>query len=337
MTSRMAPDVRGSDAPIAALPPEGGRVVQVRARKFANGVKQDIVLAGDSGQRGENAIEITLRTEAEGDRYENLVVLPQAADSDIQLELDAKFPGVRMSIHNYMLRNAYGPYGLASGRQAGGATCVYVWQTIDDLAPAMKLRHVTIQPTEGALRVRLCRQGMSVRQLAQIASSVVIEPSGDPLAMPLASGARAGADALAAATGEAAVAPASPTRFAGYRLPPASAETRLAAAPRGARRPVYARKASGRRIAQPHAAPPPVTQNPQLTYAPQPEFASRPVYAPAYGAGYPAGHPAAQPVAQFAAPPTAVPSVPRQQRLDLPPQAYRGPSGAAAPKPAPKP
>ena len=201
LTSRASSPRGEVDRPVAALPPEGGRVVQVRGRRFANGLRQEIVHAGAAGVRGENLVEVTLRTEAEGERFENLVVMPRATDADIAAELAEKFPGVRMEMHSYVLRNAYGPYGLASGVQPGGATCVYVWQTIDELSPVARTRHISLHATGAALRVRLCQPGASVQRLARIASSVVIDPAGEPMAMPLATGGAPG-DALAAATGE---------------------------------------------------------------------------------------------------------------------------------------
>lgn len=319
LNARVSPDVQSNrDAPVAALPPEAGRLVQVRARRYANGLRQEIVHAADAAARGENLVEVTMRHEPEGERYENLVTLPGATDADIRAELDQRFPGVKMEIQSYVLRNAYGPYGLAAGRQAGGANCVYLWQTIDDLAEPMRARHITIQPTETALRVRLCKQGASLRQLAQIASVVTIDPSGDPIAMPVGAAPLAGgADALTAAADEAPTPRAGATRFAGYRLPPGRdrlappSETRFAAAP-------APRKKLARR-----ARPAAVAQDETPAY--------RPVYGGAAPAGYPAGHPGFAVPATPSAPITAPAPATTGASLALPPQALRGP-GRAAPR-----
>lgn len=329
LTSRSQSSRGDSEGAIAALPPEAGRVIQVRNRKFANGMRQEIVYAGAPGARGENMIEVTTRTGSEGDRPENVVRLPGATDSDIAAELEEKFPGAAMRMHAYVLRNAYGPYGLASGAQPGGATCVYLWQTIREQTAGLQMRHMSLHPDETALRVRLCQPGASVRRLAQIASSVVLDASGEPMAMPLGEGGAQG-DALSAALDEPRSGRSSATRFAGYALPPATVadeprvvRTRHAAAPRRSlRRHVrYARRVAPRReIVTQEPAPQwtpaggPVPSAWPAGYAPTPGYVPQASMAPAYaGAGQPVVAPViAQPVA------TA-------PNLGLPPQAFRGP------------
>lgn len=325
LLSRVEPEVNDTHSPpVAALPMEAGRVVQVRTRRHANGLTQTIVLAADRATRGENVIEVTMRTEPEGERYENLVSLKRPDAADIQKELDERFPGADMQMQPFILRNAYGPYGLAAGRQGAGVTCVYVWQWLDDIDAGHKGRHVTLHATEASLRMRLCREGMGERQLAELASSLVIDRNG-AIAMPVAGGFSGGGDALAAAVQEPAGV-ARPTGFAGYRLPPAAKAVAQARAEPVVRRPKVRKTRLVRPARDTEFEPAPTVRRaapimPQAgLYAP---YSAQPAYyQPAPAEPVRVGVSGRSGVA-------AVAQGPRSLDASLPPQAYRGPGAGA--------
>lgn len=350
-TAREAEDVERSAPAVAALPSAAGRVVGVRERRLANGLFQRVTLAGDPGVRGENAIEVTIRSEAEGAATQNLVELPSDASDVVEAELERRFPGMTMRIQDVVLRNAYGPYGLAVGA-SGRTACVYMWQSIDNLDGSLRRSHIVVQPREASLRVRLCRSGVSANQLAQWAGAVVVDVAG---AAPLSRSADLssdGRDALADARSQGHDGVSSGARFAGYAAPPPAAEpVRAAQAPRPASRtqiraaarrrspaPAYARahEPAPEQAVVPAAAPPSMaTQAPPAGYAPyygQPAAMAPATAAPAYVApGQPIWtQPGAAAIAQSVgyAPTPAGQGVSAGGAgpLGLPSQAFSGPS-----------
>lgn len=357
--ARGSADVEGAAPPIAALPAAAGRVVGVRERRLANGLTQQIALAGDAGVRGENLIEVTLRTDAEGNSYQNLVEMPGDSAEEIETELNARFPGTSMRMHDAVLRNAYGPYGLATGAM-GRANCVYLWQTIANLDGGGRRSILNFQPKEGAVRVRLCRVGVSTSQLAQWAAGLMIGSSGyaapapgldllagrgDPLAQAQGGAYAGGYAAGGYPAGGYAASRFDDGGFQGYAGPPPEAQpARVAAAPSRAARRVVRRKvvyvraepepatkeaaapAAPAPVAQP-AAPAPVIAAPATMMAPQQGFAApgQPIWtqpgAAAFGQSSGYGGMAAPTVQR---PLSGSASGP----LGLPPQAYTGPSSA---------
>lgn len=365
--ARMSGDP-GSAPAMAAVPAAAGRVVAVRERRLANGARQSITLAGDGGVRGENSIEVVLRADSEGNATQNLVEMPGENANDIEAELERRFPGMAMRVHDYVLRNAYGPYGLASG-SSGRVSCVYMWQTISNLDGGVRREHIVVQPTEAAVRVRLCRVGVSVSQLAQWAGAVVVDPSGARYAGQTSPSFDGGGDALADARGEGG-ARTIDRGFAGYVAPPAETlperraaapyraarSARYAHAPRYARRhvsrvrPALARQddaaqrgdvqqAQGYAPGQGYApqgqgyAPQGYVQQPAPGYAPvygQPAYGAPPAYAPAQPIWTQPGAAALTQQVGYPASAGFTPSngASAAAPLGLPPQAFGGPAGA---------
>jgi len=139
------------------LPPPGGpAVIAVLEERFANAVKQRIVLDNDSSTPGQNEIDATFwgPTDPRNVPLGNRVPMDHTKLADIQKELREAFPRVAMRISDYYVQNGYGPFGYAVGRTASGSMCLYAWQLIS--APRNKFG----QPASGGairLRVRLCR------------------------------------------------------------------------------------------------------------------------------------------------------------------------------------
>ena len=336
-----------SSSAAAMLSPAAGRVVQVSERRYADGLSQEIVLAGDRTSRGENRIDVSLRLAPQGDQvYDNLIPMQKPSDADIASELETRFPGMDMQPVNVLLQNRYGPYGLAAGKRGNGERCIYAWQWIDDASAPASPRNSTLarailsQPQPVSVRVRLCRTGASADQLASLVEGIAIGAGMGNRQLPVLGQYGGSNDALSAAGGTGGQA------FAGYQMPqvldPIAPEPRQRVVTHyrhrvagNHRRRTYA----ARRQAQP-------AQEPQYAYQPQSYAPPQPqAYAPvqpqmqlqrpvAAQFGQPQPY-FAQPQ-QFAAPaylqtPAAAPSAPHPLDQGLPPQAYAGPNGTNRP------
>lgn len=169
--------VKRGGRPIAALPAAAGRVVDVREKRLGNGFTQEIVLAAGPGVRGENVIVVYVRDRPHPPEGEPEVEFPKDREDDLATEIEKRFPGGSLQFTDTLLRNSYGPYGVALGR-LGGANCVYFWQTLNDLKPYIRTGRMSPYKVETAARVRLCRSGVDSAQLARLAAAIVIDPSG---------------------------------------------------------------------------------------------------------------------------------------------------------------
>lgn len=163
--------------PVAALPAAAGRIIDVREKRFGNGFTQEIALAADAGVRGENLILVTVRDQPHPPWGEPEVEMPHEREDEIAAEIEKRFLGASLRIHDTVLRNAYGPYGVASGR-IGRMNCVYLWQSLEDLKPHIRAARFSPYKIETSVRVRLCRSGASVAQLAFWASNVLLDTGG---------------------------------------------------------------------------------------------------------------------------------------------------------------
>lgn len=154
------------------LPQAAGAVVKLRERHYINGTRQEIILKGNKLTPGENVIDVSIRTSS-SQSGKILEIGPPSRDG-IRNEILSRFPKTRMSIVTQPRRNRFGPFGLAIGRRANGARCVFAWQWIDDLRS-----HVPNMSNFGkfgaligrralatSIRIKLCRGGTTVDQLA---------------------------------------------------------------------------------------------------------------------------------------------------------------------------
>lgn len=331
LTARGARQSRGA-APIAALPAAAGRVVDVREKRFGNGVRQEIALAADSSVRGENLILVSYRDGPHSPMGQPEITLPKDFETDIAAEIEQYFSGQSLRIEDVVLRNAYGPYGLASGR-LGAANCVYLWQSVGDLKQYIRTARVSPYHIETTVRVRLCRGGVSVAQLAQWAANYVVDPYGvsAPGSSLVAGAPLKGGDSLVDALDQR---PGGPTgqRFVGYATPPAATTGEPEAAPRVTRYAAAPRRHRAvRYVAVRRRAP---VQ--QVAADPQPA-APQGFAAPAQAYGQPAPQGYAQPgqvvwtqpgAAAFArsAAPSAAGAASGGGAVALPAQAFGGPS-----------
>lgn len=324
----------------ALLLPEGaGPLVRVREKHFANGTRQEIIIATDKGTYGENVIDVSVRTMEASARHANPLTIGPPSENGIRNEILSRFPDVQMNIVTRPMRNGLGPFGLAIGRHSAGARCVFAWQWIEDLRESSpgssnltKLNAMMAgRSLATSVRIRLCRNDSTVDQLAahieglrvgsasaleRIASMDRRDIDGEPVSV---SGTRS-TPLVKPVTGSLEAAITRPIQPA--EPPKQVARAKPAPAPAPPRRVAQAAPAPKPQRA-PRPAPPP-----EPAAAPQVQVQPAPVYAPAPTTM--GGRKYLAPVAGMAPPPPAYgaaapAAVPPGASMGLPPQAYRGP------------
>lgn len=162
----VALDAREQVEPLIYVPSEAGGVLRIRERHFPNGTRQEIVLAG--GTMGENVVEISVRTSGGGDAPRGWLQIGKPSERGIITEAANRLPGMKMHVVTRPLNNAFGPIGLAVGRRADGQRCLFAWQWIEDMGLGAAGRGLAMlaPATPGSLRVRLCRNNMTLDEMA---------------------------------------------------------------------------------------------------------------------------------------------------------------------------
>lgn len=180
-----APSTEGRYAALSAgpaasrviLPAGAGRVVSVEERRASTGLRQDIALdridSGDTAAPSRNAVVVSLTT-GRGSLFGAASVgLGRPSRAGIRADLRERFPDVAMEVVTQPVRNAYGPYGLATGARADGLHCLYAWQWI-----AAGHAGLPERDTEVSLRVALCRRGAGAGGLKAMIDDLRIAPAG---------------------------------------------------------------------------------------------------------------------------------------------------------------
>jgi hypothetical protein len=165
---------------LVRLPGAAGRIARVRERRFVNGAAQEITLAeGDI----DNRLEIAVGSEPEDIATTLAVPMAKPTEDGIRLELAERFPNVSMQIVTRAMSNSYGPFGLAIGASGRDGRCIYGWQWIEDVRGVRaskasffrKLNAMASGKTADAwVRLRLCRHGLTVDQLATAMTQLVV-------------------------------------------------------------------------------------------------------------------------------------------------------------------
>lgn len=189
-------------AAMAELPAAAGAPIAVLQTEAHDVLTQRIVLKGDPGTLGENAIVVKVN-EARGPwDIDGPIGLPTR--TMIATELDQSFAGVDMQLTNSFQRNSFGPFGYAIGHPTPRVTCVYAWQfgvfkwsklgEAPSGEPSMPVR-----PT--SVRVRLCRSATGEAEMVGMLRELQVFPPNSRVAYvdPNYSGGERGGDALAAA------------------------------------------------------------------------------------------------------------------------------------------
>ena len=166
----------------ASLPPGAGPVVNVLEQRYANGVTQDIILAGDTPTGGENKITVSLlsrqATQFDGTNP-GMLRLRKAQDAEIFQEISDQFPDVNMSLSPIIDRNAQGPFGYALGKR-GRISCIYAWQWLEDGSGREKFFFdlSAAETPSATLRVRLCKTNASDQALAGLVRQLTLSAGG---------------------------------------------------------------------------------------------------------------------------------------------------------------
>ena len=171
------------ESALARLPQEAGEVGHVGSQRYADGLRQTIAYGRGVPGLPSNAIDARVRIRAANGSIES-IEMEKPSEQAIRSELARQFPRMPMRIVTQPRRNTYGVYGLAVGQWSNGVRCLYAWQWIDN--PPVAMAGETLDAA--ALRIRLCRNGATLDQLAAIADRVQLEPSGlnetPPIAAP---------------------------------------------------------------------------------------------------------------------------------------------------------
>jgi hypothetical protein len=194
-----APDGR---PPMAEMPAGAGKIVAVMQNKSQDVLTQRIVLSGDPGTIGENAIVVKVNQFRGPQDIDGPVGAPTRAK--IAAELDENFAGVDMQLSASFARNGFGPFGYAIGHPRTGVTCVYAWQWGLFKPPLIGQASTGAPslPTDPtSVRVRLCRSTLGEAEIVALLRGLQVYPPNSRVAYvdPASAGAEPGGDALAAA------------------------------------------------------------------------------------------------------------------------------------------
>lgn len=334
--------VRGADMSLAlaTMPEPFGSQITMREKFFVNGLRQEIVLAGDKAGFGENMLQVTVQTSPPAGGAQ--VPLYAPSERGIKQEIVARYPQVDMQILTQPRRNPQGPFGLAIGRTASGVRCIFAWQYLEDIrnpsassSTLGKIGNFGSAGQPASIRVQMCRKDATVDELASavegltLSSASLMDRSLDASRFapsPVAS--TRSADGMVASAGDGTLEGALGTpRPQPQAVASAPAPERRRVATRRAKKPVVAEDQSEQQQSPVAATAPvqtytggprylaPVAGAPAQTYAPAATaYNNAPVYsAPAYSAPtYASSYPSAS-----------------TKSLDpsLPAAAYRGPNG----------
>jgi hypothetical protein len=162
---------------IATLPSEAGRIAKITSQPFADGVRQTIAYDGAIPGFKPGQINLGLRTSTRSERDNGpAIVLEKPTEAAIRAELASEFPTMEMRIVDPPRSNAYGIYGLAAGKWANGAACIYAWQWLERL-DALDTSDVAAPVS---LRLRYCRTGATPNQLASLMDGLRLDLSRRP-------------------------------------------------------------------------------------------------------------------------------------------------------------
>lgn len=333
--------VRGADMSLAlaSMPEPGGSQITMREKVYSNGVKQDIVLAGDKSGIGENLLQVTLQSQPPAAGARDQVPIFAPSERGIKQEIVARYPQIDMQILTQPRRNVLGPFGLAIGKTASGIRCIFAWQYVDDIrnpgsssSTLSRLGGLGSSGQPASIRVHMCRKDATIDDLAMAVEGLTLAPQSmidrvidtgraSPSSVASARAFSSGGAVMASSDGtlEGALSAAHPQRQAASPSLPAPERKRFARRPK-----------KTETVADDQSAP---QQSPVAPVAPAaPVYASGPRYmAPV--AGQPAAQSYGAPAATaynapvYAAPSYAPPPATKALDPSLPAAAYRGPSG----------
>jgi Cellulose biosynthesis protein BcsN len=157
------------DRVIASLPDAAGRITSVRVKRYANGVRQDVLFDDSAIKGARNSLTLLARTSQQSTLDESVPLYPPT-ESAIRSEIGAQFPHVAMQIVERESSNRYGPYGLALGRVGADLHCLYMWQWID----ANHLPQDAGVNGPLSIRIRLCQAATTFDAMASLLNGLTI-------------------------------------------------------------------------------------------------------------------------------------------------------------------
>jgi hypothetical protein len=303
-----------SSLAIVAIPDDLQPSGKLTERQYANGWRQSVSLGATKTAGDWNDLSIDIQTEPPQAGRGAQIPMGKPTEDGIRHEIIARFPTTPMRIVRRPMRNALGPFGLAIGADAGDMRCAFAWQWVDNLPAAANGGGSGGSAfgggTPASIRMRLCRAGVTADQLANMFErlEIVSAANVDRVIEATKISADAGRDLIV------------PQQRSDLAEAPVSLESSIVAATRATPVKTAAVNAPRRKAAQrrtPRAVEPP------------PEYEAPAPIASLGGRQYLA--PVAQ-AARYVAPPADPRGAgfgPARVSVALPPQAYRGPSGAS--------
>ncbi len=173
-----AHDAAGSEgAAMASLPAAAGAQMAVVESRAHGVLTQRIVLRGDPGTVGENAIVVRVLIDRGPTDLDGPVGVPTRGK--IAAELEENFPGVDMGFSQAFAHNSLGPFGYAIGHPRAGETCFYGWQLLvfkPSLLGSLPTGEPSLPTQPTSVRVRLCRTSLGEAEMVQLMKDLQVFP-----------------------------------------------------------------------------------------------------------------------------------------------------------------
>jgi hypothetical protein len=158
---------------VLLLPDDAAPVKTIRERHYANATRQEIVLDTARNGAGEGVIDVAVQITPAREGRSTDLTLHKPAEDGVRNEIIGRFPDVKMNLVTRAYTNAFGPVGIAIGRHANGATCVFAWQWIEDLRSTTAGSSgfdrfgaaMTGSAKPASVRIRLCRRDQTADQI----------------------------------------------------------------------------------------------------------------------------------------------------------------------------
>ena len=169
------------DYAAAYLPQVAGRVEAVRQSSKPDQIFQSVLYPNPGYGDGENELSVDIAPPSKGTSY-----FQAPTQGQVMREMRAALPDVKMQISTAVGENAYGPFGYATGQRASGGSCIFAWQTAEDISRADQTGFGRFTRTHYAAKVRLryCHPSMSQTGLVSLMSGLRIrEVSGSTIEM----------------------------------------------------------------------------------------------------------------------------------------------------------
>ncbi|QGM47634.1 cellulose biosynthesis protein BcsN [Methylocystis heyeri] len=150
------------------MPAEMGRPLSLSEKPYVDGWRQSVSLDTKKIAGDWNDLSIDIRFENVMTRSGPRIPMGPPTQDGIKREILGRFPGLPMRVVGRRMTNAMGPFGLAIGA-AGRLRCAFAWQWVDDLRSARAAEVgglLTSRATPASIRMRICRTGVTVDQLA---------------------------------------------------------------------------------------------------------------------------------------------------------------------------